>query len=314
MTKQNLGVIYGLYTVKDKSIRYIGKTTKPVDARVREHVLSAKRGKHTPAAAWIRARLEAGVPIKVRVLKQAPVEDLNALEVQYIKALRKEIGNCLGSYVPGACLNVADGGDGVVLTGEANPSTKLADGDINNLLNNFDLNVPRDAEYLRWAHKLKVSKVLIKKLMLGQSPRTKGDPRTIGGWVSKISEEQLNLLMDTFDSSVRPRRIEYKRWADRFSVSLGRIRDLVTGNADRTRNDPRAIVPDREGAASRTAKLTSELVVTIRQLFADGNSAPEVQNWLLTNHLVSVTTAALINVKLGRTWKSVSGPIKGINY
>ncbi|NDY96256.1 GIY-YIG nuclease family protein [Wenzhouxiangella limi] len=53
-------LIYGLLDPRDQSLRYIGKTHKRRELRLKEHIEEAKEGTHRPVHRWIQELLSEG--------------------------------------------------------------------------------------------------------------------------------------------------------------------------------------------------------------------------------------------------------------
>ena len=88
------GYIYGLTTDIDAAIRYIGQiTSTSVEARLQRHVREALHSEHrTPVRNWIRRRVNAETRIDIMLLTEAPLDELNALEIGFIELLRGSTG------------------------------------------------------------------------------------------------------------------------------------------------------------------------------------------------------------------------------
>lgn len=98
-------VVYGLVNldVDPDKVRYVGRTSQPIDIRVRDHCIEARQNKLGRKVDWIRSVLDAGQHIGYVVLATASsVEEMNALERQFIAALRLTCD----------LMNVMDGGQG----------------------------------------------------------------------------------------------------------------------------------------------------------------------------------------------------------
>ena len=65
-------LIYGLLDPRDSTLRYIGKTHKRREIRLREHLEAAEQGRTTPVYRWIRALQSAGFQPMIFVLARIP--------------------------------------------------------------------------------------------------------------------------------------------------------------------------------------------------------------------------------------------------
>mgnify|MGYP001615733050 CR=1 FL=1 len=89
------GIIYGLIDSDTLELRYIGKTTKPLEKRLCRHMQCRTRNHHLNR--WLRAR-----PVNIIVLERDPI-DLNETEMCWIADMREQ-----GARL----LNMTDGGGG----------------------------------------------------------------------------------------------------------------------------------------------------------------------------------------------------------
>lgn len=96
------GVIYGI-SLKDETIRYVGLTSKSVEARLAEHLYTAQIRQRTPLDKWLTAH--AGDPLEIHILAEVPREELAEHEELWIATL--------GTHVSRGGLNATYGGDGV---------------------------------------------------------------------------------------------------------------------------------------------------------------------------------------------------------
>ena len=97
----NDAIVYGLYSTRDKKIRYIGQTLNSAAGRLYQHINSAKSGSSSPVGEWIRREIAAGFSVRAQELILAARVD--AGEVALIAALRDQ-----GAEI----LNVRAGGGG----------------------------------------------------------------------------------------------------------------------------------------------------------------------------------------------------------
>lgn len=100
----NSWVIYGLYTVNNPTIRYIGCTTKFIYQRLIKHRHSARHNSINPVHKWMKKHGPEN--ILIRVLEFCPVNDIKYLDYaeRYWIYSFKELGYSL--------LNCNDGGRG----------------------------------------------------------------------------------------------------------------------------------------------------------------------------------------------------------
>jgi hypothetical protein len=68
---RTMSLIYCLYPTDNGRHRYIGQTTKAIEARLAQHVAEARRGSATGVGTWVRARLEASFQIRAHILQVA---------------------------------------------------------------------------------------------------------------------------------------------------------------------------------------------------------------------------------------------------
>ena len=95
-------VVYGLYSLRDSVVRYIGQTTQPMKKRFSQHLLYSKN-KKTAVQKWINKSICEGFDVRYTILDGNAV--FNDTEVEVI-ASYKEAGIRL--------LNHTDGGGGVL--------------------------------------------------------------------------------------------------------------------------------------------------------------------------------------------------------
>lgn len=150
------GVIYGLTCECgcSEGVKYVGQTTQDLKTRLRGHLQSAKYKKgrdfYTKKSIWIR---EHGAEnIRAQVLEQNPKAGLDHAEVEWIQRLNTRSTG----------VNMAEGGfSGAGLKGSENPSAKLTEQDVEQIL--LDLAEPR-ATSRSVADKYGVTKTLILKI------------------------------------------------------------------------------------------------------------------------------------------------------
>ena len=65
-------LIYGLVDPRTRCLRYVGKTHKRRELRLREHIESAEEGEASPVYYWIRQMLDAGCEPAIFVLERVP--------------------------------------------------------------------------------------------------------------------------------------------------------------------------------------------------------------------------------------------------
>lgn len=77
--------IYGLYSSADGYVRYVGQTTKPVAARLDQHVRTARKGSSLPLYRWMRSQWRAGHRVRVHIIQRRvrPAE-LNLFERYWV--------------------------------------------------------------------------------------------------------------------------------------------------------------------------------------------------------------------------------------
>lgn len=68
-------LIYGLVDPRDRCLRYVGKTHKRREIRLREHIEAAREGKKTPVYNWLRGLLKSNFVPVVFVLERVPGTD-----------------------------------------------------------------------------------------------------------------------------------------------------------------------------------------------------------------------------------------------
>ena len=94
--------IYALLDPEARLVRYVGKSTQP-HKRLRQHILSARRGGDRRICRWIRSLLERGLLPQMLILERAMQDSWESAEQYWITAFRED----------GADLtNHTDGGDG----------------------------------------------------------------------------------------------------------------------------------------------------------------------------------------------------------
>lgn len=71
-------VIYGLYTVDNPTIRYIGYTTKYIYQRLIQHRYAAKNITVSPVHKWMKKYGPEN--IRIRVLEHCPINDIEYLD------------------------------------------------------------------------------------------------------------------------------------------------------------------------------------------------------------------------------------------
>lgn len=114
-----MGIVYGLYDPESDELRYIGKTTREVGARLREHVMETYSSDNkTHKERWVASVLRRQLVPAARVVEELTAECLDFLvallnerERHWIAKFRSE----------GARLtNTTDGGEGFAY-GDRNP-------------------------------------------------------------------------------------------------------------------------------------------------------------------------------------------------
>lgn len=82
-------LIYGLIDPRDRCLRYVGKTHKRRETRLREHLEAARLGSEAPVAVWIRELLAVERRPEIFVLKRVEsTEDWRASERAAISTWR----------------------------------------------------------------------------------------------------------------------------------------------------------------------------------------------------------------------------------
>lgn len=77
--------IYALSDPRTGAVRYVGQTVSAPAVRLKNHLTGARRGyKRSHSACWIVSLLAVGVRPELRVLQEAPVEEIDAAEVAWI--------------------------------------------------------------------------------------------------------------------------------------------------------------------------------------------------------------------------------------
>lgn len=99
--------IYELVDPETNKPRYIGKTNDPIK-RFKKHLSDNKFGYWTPKNKWISSLIEKGLKPIINILEETEENNINTLEIEYIKKYR-ELYNDL--------TNDTDGGDGYDWTG-----------------------------------------------------------------------------------------------------------------------------------------------------------------------------------------------------
>jgi hypothetical protein len=84
-------VVYGLHG-PDATIRYVGRTKKTANERLREHIASCKRGWQTPLEEWITALGADSISAVVLAECDSP-EELAELEVRFIHIYKRTLLN-----------------------------------------------------------------------------------------------------------------------------------------------------------------------------------------------------------------------------
>lgn len=96
------GVIYALFDPRTQTLRYIGKTTAPLERRLQDHLKACVKN-HSYAATWLRGLRVAGIRPKAVIIERLPTADLPSAERRWI-ALARNLGVRL--------TNLSDGGEG----------------------------------------------------------------------------------------------------------------------------------------------------------------------------------------------------------
>lgn len=105
----NAYLVYGLVDPRSGELRYVGKTSRPLEARVKQHLYAAVTEEKTHKAAWLRQLLASGLKPEAEVLEvHETAAALDEAERHFIAYFRG-IGCRL--------TNATDGGEGL-----ANPS------------------------------------------------------------------------------------------------------------------------------------------------------------------------------------------------
>lgn len=99
-----MAAIYALVDSRSPGLfRYVGKTARSPEARLRDHANRARRGGETHRCAWFRSVLNAGAQVSAVTLEACTEAELNGREMSWIAELRA-MGHKLTNHT--------DGGDG----------------------------------------------------------------------------------------------------------------------------------------------------------------------------------------------------------
>lgn len=86
-------LIYGLIDPRDRSLRYIGKTHKRREFRLKEHIEAAQAGEPSSVYHWIRELLESGNLPEIFVIERIPGDcSWEEAERRQIKFWREPFG------------------------------------------------------------------------------------------------------------------------------------------------------------------------------------------------------------------------------
>lgn len=110
--------IYALCEYPGWRIRYVGKTVRYANARLKQHLREAEKKSHRPVCRWISKRKAAGLAIGLKHLEWLnPSDDWAARERYWIERLRAE--QC-------DLLNLTAGGEGTCYPKSAEHRAKIA--------------------------------------------------------------------------------------------------------------------------------------------------------------------------------------------
>ena len=94
--------IYGIYDINyPNKIRYVGKTKKNIEQRLKQHVYLSKKNIRRPINLWLKKLLDEGSYPKIKILEETNDKEWAKKEMFWIKKLKKN--NNL--------LNLTDGGE-----------------------------------------------------------------------------------------------------------------------------------------------------------------------------------------------------------
>lgn len=95
-----------IYCLRDETrfLRYVGKTIKPLQARLKDHLKEARHGSKNHRCDWIRSLLKKGLTPIIDLITEVDGDGCSA-EIAYIKFFRKKGINLV---------NGTNGGDGVI--------------------------------------------------------------------------------------------------------------------------------------------------------------------------------------------------------
>lgn len=83
-----MNIVYGLYSSKNRVIRYIGQTKDIPEQRLKRHIKEAKAGKElTYKNYWILDVISKGYRVEIVVLKENAVRNID--EIEHIRFYRK---------------------------------------------------------------------------------------------------------------------------------------------------------------------------------------------------------------------------------
>lgn len=90
-------MIYGLVDPRTGHVRYVGKTTKTLEARLAEHTRSAKRGTRRHRDTWHRQLLGEDLVPSITLLAES--DDIDKDEVDWIVCMKWVFGDELTNHV-----------------------------------------------------------------------------------------------------------------------------------------------------------------------------------------------------------------------
>ena len=96
-----LDKIYKLIDPRNNSIRYIGLTSKTLDARLSKHLADAKTNKKTHKCNWIRSLISNDITPIIRLIEECSENESKEREIYWISYYGRE-----------NLVNGTNGGDG----------------------------------------------------------------------------------------------------------------------------------------------------------------------------------------------------------
>lgn len=155
------GSIYGLKCAcrdcAGKGVQYVGQTTQTLESRLKSHRSSGGREKYTKRGRWVRSHGPKNITIIE--LQRNPKEGLDEAEIRWIRDLK--------TLSPGGYNSTPGGYSGAGSPGEKNPSAKLTESEVREIIHR--IGTEKGVNAVKLSREYGVSNVAILNIDAGRS-------------------------------------------------------------------------------------------------------------------------------------------------